>query len=80
MLSLSSQILDFDKSYIYIIYIIFFRAIEVYDQLNGQKTLSDVYAAQRSQPGGNHLGGPPRYEHIILFWLKCHQVSEIRIL
>ncbi|ALC46786.1 CG31381, partial [Drosophila busckii] len=47
------------------------RAIEVY-QSTGQ-TLTDKLAEQRQQPGGNRLGGPLRYPHIILLWLRCQQ-------
>lgn len=47
------------------------RAIEVY-QSTGQ-TLSQMLAEQRAQPGGNRLGGPLRYPHIVLLWLRCQQ-------
>ncbi|XP_069965795.1 tRNA dimethylallyltransferase isoform X1 [Bactrocera oleae] len=47
------------------------RAIEVYQQ-TGQ-TLTVKLQAQRQQPGGNRLGGPLRYPHTILFWLRCKQ-------
>ncbi|XP_039491188.1 tRNA dimethylallyltransferase [Drosophila santomea] len=47
------------------------RAIEVY-QSTGQ-TLTQVLAEQRAQPGGNRLGGPLRYPHIVLLWLRCQQ-------
>lgn len=47
------------------------RAIEVY-QGTGQ-TLTDKLAEQRGQPGGNRLGGPLRYPHIVLLWLRCNQ-------
>ncbi|KAH8288298.1 hypothetical protein KR054_000216 [Drosophila jambulina] len=47
------------------------RAIEVY-QGTGQ-TLTDKLAEQRGQPGGNRLGGPLRYPHTVLLWLRCNQ-------
>ncbi|XP_016999048.2 tRNA dimethylallyltransferase [Drosophila takahashii] len=47
------------------------RAIEVY-QSTGQ-TLTQKLEEQRAQPGGNRLGGPLRYPHIILLWLRCQQ-------
>ncbi|EDV43848.1 uncharacterized protein Dana_GF16308 [Drosophila ananassae] len=47
------------------------RAIEVY-QATGQ-TLTNMLAEQRGQPGGNRLGGPLRYPHTILLWLRCQQ-------
>ncbi|XP_070852415.1 tRNA dimethylallyltransferase [Drosophila suzukii] len=47
------------------------RAIEVY-QGTGQ-TLTKKLEEQRAQPGGNRLGGPLRYPHIVLLWLRCQQ-------
>ncbi|XP_075155115.1 tRNA dimethylallyltransferase [Haematobia irritans] len=47
------------------------RAIEFYQE-SGQ-TLSSKLNEQRQQPGGNRLGGPLRYPHTILFWLRCNQ-------
>ncbi|KAM7349301.1 tRNA dimethylallyltransferase [Cochliomyia hominivorax] len=47
------------------------RAIEYYQQ-TGQ-TLSSKLKEQRQQPGGNRLGGPLRYPHTILLWLRCNQ-------
>ncbi|XP_023163571.2 tRNA dimethylallyltransferase [Drosophila hydei] len=47
------------------------RAIEVY-QSTGQ-TLTEKLLEQRKQPGGNRLGGPLRYPHTILLWLRCQQ-------
>ncbi|SPP80327.1 tRNA dimethylallyltransferase [Drosophila guanche] len=47
------------------------RAIEVY-QGTGQ-TLTEKLAEQRQRPGGNRLGGPLRYPHTILLWLRCQQ-------
>ncbi|KAH8310595.1 hypothetical protein KR044_002059 [Drosophila immigrans] len=47
------------------------RAIEVY-RSTGQ-TLTAKLQQQRQQPGGNRLGGPLRYPHIILLWLRCQQ-------
>ncbi|XP_034489095.1 tRNA dimethylallyltransferase [Drosophila innubila] len=47
------------------------RAIEVF-QSTGQ-TLTAKLMEQRQQPGGNRLGGPLRYPHTILLWLRCQQ-------
>ncbi|XP_073831243.1 tRNA dimethylallyltransferase [Musca autumnalis] len=47
------------------------RAIDYYQE-TGQ-TLSSKLKEQRQQPGGNRLGGPLRYPHTILFWLRCNQ-------
>ncbi|XP_058976913.1 tRNA dimethylallyltransferase [Musca domestica] len=47
------------------------RAIDYYQE-TGQ-TLSSKLKEQREQPGGNRLGGPLRYAHTILFWLRCNQ-------
>ncbi|KAH8406960.1 hypothetical protein KR222_001727, partial [Zaprionus bogoriensis] len=47
------------------------RAIEVF-QSTGQ-TLTAKLQQQRQQPGGNRLGGPLRYPHTILLWLRCQQ-------
>ncbi|XP_018794894.1 PREDICTED: tRNA dimethylallyltransferase, mitochondrial isoform X1 [Bactrocera latifrons] len=47
------------------------RAIEVYQQTG--ETLTTKLQAQRQKPGGNRLGGPLRYPHTILFWLRCKQ-------
>jgi len=47
------------------------RAIEVF-QGTGQ-TLTKKLEEQRAQPGGNRLGGPLRYPHIVLLWLRCQQ-------
>ncbi|KAL5283358.1 TRIT1 family protein [Megaselia abdita] len=49
------------------------RALEVFNQLDGKRNLSDIYKEQRSQPGGCNLGGPLRYSHIVLFWLRCNK-------
>lgn len=47
------------------------RALEVYMKL-GQR-ISDIHAAQRTEEGASYLGGPLRYEHVILFWIKSDQ-------
>ncbi|EDW84742.1 uncharacterized protein Dwil_GK12971 [Drosophila willistoni] len=47
------------------------RAIEVFQETG--ETLTSKLAEQRKQPGGNRLGGPLRYPHIILLWLRCQQ-------
>ena len=65
-----SNLFTFFLIYFYFDFI--FRAIEYYQQ-TGQ-TLSAKLKEQREQPGGNRLGGPLRYPHTILFWLRCNQV------
>lgn len=47
------------------------RAIEVYQSTG--RTLTSKLLEQRQQPGGNRLGGPLRYPHTILLWLRCQQ-------
>lgn len=47
------------------------RAIEVYQSTG--RTLTSKLLEQRQQPGGNRLGGPQRYPHTILLWLRCQQ-------
>lgn len=47
------------------------RALEVFLKIG--TTLSDIIKEQRDAPGGSRLGGPLRYEHILLFWLRCNQ-------
>ncbi|XP_055911451.1 tRNA dimethylallyltransferase [Eupeodes corollae] len=47
------------------------RALEVY-QKSGE-TLTSIFENQRSEAGGNRLGGPLRYPNTILFWLRCNQ-------
>lgn len=54
------------------LFLTFFRALEVFAQTG--KPMSEVLMEQRSQEGGNELGGPLRYPHIIIFWLQCDQV------
>lgn len=47
------------------------RALEIYIQ--NRKPMSEVLTEQKSQKGSSYLGGPLRFEHIILLWLKCDQ-------
>lgn len=47
------------------------RALEVY--MKSGKPLSDFIIEQQNEPGGSKLGGPLRYEHVILFWLRSNQ-------
>ncbi|XP_068157787.1 tRNA dimethylallyltransferase [Drosophila tropicalis] len=47
------------------------RAIEVFQETG--ETLTSKLSEQRQQPGGNRLGGPLRYPHIVLLWLRCQQ-------
>lgn len=54
------------------------RALEVFMKLG--KRISDVHANQRAQEGSSNLGGPLRFEHIIMFWIQTDQaVLEARI-
>lgn len=55
-----------------------FRALEVF--INSGKSLSSILNDQRNTPGGCNLGGPLRYNHIIIFWVKCEQVSYLYLL
>lgn len=41
------------------------------------ETLSAKFKQQQQEEGGGDLGGPLRYKHIILFWLRCKQVNFI---
>ncbi|XP_063703837.1 tRNA dimethylallyltransferase [Culicoides brevitarsis] len=47
------------------------RALEVFAQAG--KTLSAIFDEQRNEEGGSNLGGPLRYPHVIMFWLRCDQ-------
>lgn len=47
------------------------RAIEVYME-TGQR-MSDLHAQQREEDGSSYLGGPLRYDNVILFWIKSDQ-------
>lgn len=47
------------------------RALEVYME-TGQR-MSDVHAKQREEEGSSYLGGPLRYDNIVLFWIKSDQ-------
>jgi tRNA dimethylallyltransferase len=47
------------------------RALEFYANTN--QPLSEIIQEQRNSVGGSTLGGPLRFEHIILFWLRCEQ-------
>ncbi|XP_053678572.1 tRNA dimethylallyltransferase [Anopheles nili] len=49
------------------------RALEVYMESGGQNTMSQVLAKQRTGPGACCLGGPLRYENVIILWLRCDQ-------
>lgn len=35
--------------------------------------MTEILEEQRRTPGGCDLGGPLRYEHIVMFWLVCDQ-------
>lgn len=47
------------------------RALEVYAQTG--RPMSEVLTEQKSQKGSSYLGGPLRFEHIILLWIKSDQ-------
>ncbi|XP_055390102.1 tRNA dimethylallyltransferase isoform X2 [Condylostylus longicornis] len=47
------------------------RALDVFKRTG--IPLSEILKDQRNKPGGNRLGGPLRYPHTILFWLRCNQ-------
>lgn len=47
------------------------RALEVYIELG--ERMSDVHASQREAEGSSYLGGPLRFDHTILFWIKSDQ-------
>lgn len=47
------------------------RALEVYRHIG--TPMSEIIQEQRDTPGGSHLGGPLRYDHVIIFWLQCEQ-------
>lgn len=56
-------------------FFLIFRALEVF--INSGNSLSSILNDQRNTPGGCNLGGPLRYNHIIIFWVKCEQVSYL---
>lgn len=35
--------------------------------------MTEILEEQREIPGGSNLGGPLRYDHVIMFWLICDQ-------
>lgn len=47
------------------------RALQVFRDSGSR--MSTLLEQQQTTPGGNCLGGPLRYEHVILFWLRCEQ-------
>lgn len=49
------------------------RALEVF--MNTGKSMSKILTEQQSEEGGSYLGGPLRFQHVILFWLKCDQTK-----
>uniref|UniRef100_A0A182QG44 C2H2-type domain-containing protein n=1 Tax=Anopheles farauti TaxID=69004 RepID=A0A182QG44_9DIPT len=49
------------------------RALEVYVESGGQRTMSQGLAEQRAVPGACSLGGPLRYRNVVLLWLRCDQ-------
>lgn len=49
------------------------RALEVY--IRSGRSMSDALAEQKSQKGSSYLGGPMRYEHVILLWIKSDQTK-----
>ncbi|XP_053669582.1 tRNA dimethylallyltransferase [Anopheles marshallii] len=49
------------------------RALEVYMEFGGQRTMSQELADQRAAPGSCNLGGPLRYRNVVILWLRCDQ-------
>lgn len=49
------------------------RALEVYERSGRQ--FSSFIKDQQAESGGSTLGGPLRYENLIIFWLCCDQVT-----
>lgn len=49
------------------------RALEVFIETG--KPMSAHLKDQQLQQGGSYLGGPMRYPHVILLWLKCDQAK-----
>lgn len=47
------------------------RALNVF--FDSGKAMSEILNEQQLEDGGSYLGGPLRYEHIVMFWLKCDQ-------
>lgn len=47
------------------------RALEVYERSGRQ--FSSFIKDQQAESGGSTLGGPLRYENLIIFWLCCEQ-------
>lgn len=47
------------------------RALEVYIQIG--RPMSAVLKEQKSLKGSSYLGGPMRFEHVILLWIKSDQ-------
>lgn len=47
------------------------RALEVF--MEEGTRMSDVIASQRDEEGSSYLGGPLRFPHVILFWIKSDQ-------
>ncbi|XP_055325712.1 tRNA dimethylallyltransferase [Sitodiplosis mosellana] len=47
------------------------RALEVYIETG--RPMSEILAEQKSQKGSSYLGGPMRFEHVILLWIKSDQ-------
>lgn len=45
------------------------RALEVY--IESGRPMSELLAEQKAQEGSSYLGGPSRFEHVILLWIKC---------
>ncbi|XP_031635127.1 tRNA dimethylallyltransferase isoform X2 [Contarinia nasturtii] len=49
------------------------RALEVYIQVG--RPMSEVLEEQKSSKGSSYLGGPMRFEHVILLWIKSDQAK-----
>lgn len=49
------------------------RALEIY--MNTGEAMSEHLSKQKSSSGSSALGGPLRYENVIMFWLKSDQTK-----
>lgn len=45
--------------------------------LSPRQSLRFDVAPETSLTGASNLGGPKRFEHVIIFWLQCEQVSYL---
>lgn len=47
------------------------RALQVYATTG--RRISDIWQQQQNEEGGNYLGGPLRYDNVVMFWLRSDQ-------